>query len=105
MNQENALQKKNRMTKNDTASTEVFHWTIEQYHRLAEANILTNDDKTELLNGQIIYINPIGKLHAATVRRLDKLLQKILGDTVLISTQNPISIFFMIQNLNLIWFF
>lgn len=82
------------MTKNVAASTEVFHWTIEQYHRLAEANILTDDDKTELLDGQIIYMSPIEKLHAAAVRRLDKLLQKTVGDAFLISTQNPISIFF-----------
>jgi Uma2 family endonuclease len=80
------------MTQIAVQQRDFFHWTLEQYHQLAEANILQEEDQTELLNGQIVYISPIGKLHAAAVRRIDKLLQKILGDDALISTQNPISL-------------
>ncbi len=80
------------MTKKAVQQEDYFHWTLEQYHQLAEANILREEDRIELLNGQIVNISPIGKLHAAAVRRIDKLLEKILGDEFLISTQNPISL-------------
>lgn len=80
------------MTSKAKIGAEIFRWSLDQYHQLAEANVLPEEARTELLNGEIIYMSPIGKLHAACVRRIDKLLQKLLGDRVLISTQNPISI-------------
>ena len=55
-------------------------FTIEQYHAMVEANILTEDTRVELLAGQIVSQMPINPPHAATLRRLNKLLTRRLSD-------------------------
>lgn len=45
-------------------------FTVEEYHRMAEAGILTEDDRVELLDGEIVEMAPIGSKHAACVDRL-----------------------------------
>ena len=68
-----------------SAPVEVYappaRFTIEQYHAMVEANILTEDTRVELLAGQIVAQMPINPPHAATLRRLNKLLTKRLSDT------------------------
>ena len=32
-------------------------WTVEEYHRMAEAGIFDEDERVELLEGKIIYKN------------------------------------------------
>ena len=69
---------------------DIYRWTVEDYHRLVEARILDEDSRVELLNGQIVQMSPIGKLHAACVDRLSDLFRDILGKSVIIRVQNPI---------------
>lgn len=64
--------------------------TVREYHRMAEAGILTADDRVELLNGQIICMSPIGSQHAACVDKLDELLKQLLTDQALVRVQNPV---------------
>lgn len=37
--------------------------TLDDYHRLGEAGILNEDDRVELLEGQLIDMSPIGPRH------------------------------------------
>lgn len=71
---------------------ELYRWTVEEYHRLAEAGILDEDSPVELLNGQIIRMSPAGDQHAACIDRLDELFRDILGKTVNIRIQSPVSL-------------
>jgi Uma2 family endonuclease len=67
-------------------------FTIEQYHKMAEVGILTEEDRVELIKGEIVEMSPIGLKHAATVNRLNQLFHRKLGDRVLVSVQNPIQL-------------
>lgn len=72
-------------------------FTVEEYHRMAEAGILHEDDRIELIRGEIIQMRrgaapPIGKPHAAIVRRLTNLLTPMLAPQAIIDVQNPVRI-------------
>lgn len=66
------------------------HFTVDSYHRLAELGVLDEDDRVELLDGQIVEMTPIGAAHAACVNRLNHLLARGLGSDVCVSAQNPL---------------
>lgn len=67
-------------------------WTVEEYHRMAEAGIFDEDERVELLEGKIIWMSAIGTAHRSAVGRTNKYLQKLLGDNnkAWISIQDPI---------------
>jgi Uma2 family endonuclease len=65
-------------------------FTIDDYHRMAEVGILSEDDRVELIDGEIVLMSPIGKHHAGTVNRLAALLHQALGGQVVIAVQNPV---------------
>ncbi len=67
-------------------------FTVQQYHQMSAANILTADDHVELIDGEIIEMAPIGSRHAACVDRLNRLLNRFLGEQALIRVQNPLSL-------------
>lgn len=66
--------------------------SVSEYHKMMDAGIFAEDDRLELINGQIVYMSPIGSFHAAMVRKLDDLLHSTLRNDALISAQNPVSI-------------
>lgn len=70
----------------------VKHWTftVEDYMRMLEAGILSEDDRIELIEGEIIEMSPIGDLHAACVIRLTMLFTRLVGVAALVSVQNPV---------------
>lgn len=57
---------------------------------MAEAGILGEDDRVELIEGEIIEMSPIGGPHAACVDRLTRLLVIGLGDAAIVRVQNPV---------------
>jgi len=65
-------------------------FTAEEYHRLGEAGILHEDDRVELVDGDIVLMTPIGTRHAACVDRLNVLLQRHLGDQAIVRVQGPV---------------
>jgi Uma2 family endonuclease len=73
-------------------SVQVEKWvfTVDEYHRMSEAGILSEADRVELIEGEIIKMSPIGKQHAACVKRLNAILSRKAGDAAIISVQDPI---------------
>ncbi len=65
-------------------------FTVEDFHRMGEAGIFSEDDRVELVDGEIINMTPIGSRHAACVARLTRLLSVSLGTTAIVWVQNPI---------------
>lgn len=65
-------------------------FTVDEYHRMGEAGILREDDRVELIEGELITMTPIGSQHAACVDRLNHLLSRRLGRRYIVRVQNPI---------------
>src|SRR5439155_6055412 len=47
-------------------------FTVEEYHQMGEAGIFHEDDRVELLAGEIVEMTPIGSHHASCVSRLNR---------------------------------
>ena len=67
-------------------------WTVTAFHRLAEAGIFTEDDRIELIAGELIETAPIGDEHAGQVNWLSNDLAYRLHQRVIVATQNPIAL-------------
>ena len=67
-------------------------FTAEEYHALGEAGILAEDDRVELIDGQIIAMSPIGSHHVAVVNRLNLLFVSRVGAAAITSVQNPVQL-------------
>ncbi len=65
-------------------------FTVEDFHRMGQAGIFSEDSHVELLDGDVVDISPIGSRHAACVSRLNRLLMQQLGDLVIVWVQNPV---------------
>ncbi|HLC15905.1 MAG TPA: Uma2 family endonuclease [Thermodesulfovibrionia bacterium] len=64
--------------------------TVDEYYSLFEAGMFDEDDRVELIEGEIIQMTPIGSHHAGSINRLNKLLSNRLSDRAVISIQNPL---------------
>jgi len=67
-------------------------FTVEQFHKMAESGILNEDDRVELIRGEIIEMAAIGLKHAACVNRLSNFLAWKLVNRVITSVQNPVEL-------------
>ena len=65
-------------------------FTLAEYYRMAEVGILGEDDRVELINGEIVKMSPIGRLHRAFVGNLGQLLASRLIGRAVVWVQNPI---------------
>ncbi|MEO6457616.1 MAG: Uma2 family endonuclease [Chloroflexia bacterium] len=74
-------------------SIERRHFTVEEYHRMAETGIISDDERVELIEGEIWRMSPIGSRHAACVNRLTKLIERFAGDSAIVSVQNPVLLY------------
>jgi Uma2 family endonuclease len=67
-------------------------FTIEEFQLMADSGIIPEDERVELIEGEIIEMGKIGRRHAAIVRRLISLLTQKLGNFAIIDAQNPIEL-------------
>ena len=65
-------------------------FTVHDYHRMGEAGILHEDDRVELIEGEIVEMTAIGTRHFSCVNGLTRLLVVSVGDETIISVQNPV---------------
>lgn len=65
-------------------------WTVEEYYRIAETEILDPSERVELIEGKIIRRAAKGIGHVIAGRRSRNLLEGRLGGQVLVWTQDPI---------------
>ena len=61
-----------------------YRFTRSDYHRMAQTGILSPDARVELIDGEIIEMNPIGRRHKASVDRLARRLDRNVGDAAIV---------------------
>jgi len=65
-------------------------FTTDEFHQMAAAGILAEDDRVELIEGEIVRMSPIGTRHASCIDRLTSLFARRLGTRAIVRVQNPI---------------
>ena len=65
-------------------------FTTQEYEQIAAAGVFAEDDRVELLDGEIVEMSPLGPQHSACVDRLNRLLQRRVGDEAIVRVQSPV---------------
>ena len=66
------------------------YFNVDEYYRMVKVGLLSEDDRVELIEGEVIEMSPIGSTHGGTVKRSSKFLNRKLGDIAIVSVQDPV---------------
>jgi Uma2 family endonuclease len=67
-------------------------FTLEEYHKLTEIGFFHEDDRIQLINGELVEMVAKGKAHETCLRNLLRELPKLIGNQATLQCQAPISI-------------
>lgn len=67
-------------------------FTTAEYHQMVAAGIFDEDDRLELIDGEIVEMSPIGPRHVAAVNRLTEVLGEQARGLAILSVQNPVEL-------------
>jgi Uma2 family endonuclease len=70
----------------------ILRLSIEQYHAIIQAGILTDDDSVELLEGWLVFKMPKNPPHRVTTRLVRTALENILPRGWYVDSQEPITL-------------
>lgn len=73
-----------------TVKVERWTFTVDEVYQMLAAGILTEDDRVELIEGELIKMSPIGERHAACVKKSNALFNRLIGQQAIVSVQDPI---------------
>ena len=65
---------------------------VTDYHRMVDAGILGEDDRVELIAGEVVDMSPVGTRHAACVDRLNMALTRHAAGSAIVRVQSPIQL-------------
>jgi Uma2 family endonuclease len=65
-------------------------FSVDDYDEMIEHGILTENDRVELIRGEIVKKMPLGDSHVACVNRLTRIFVRSVGESAIVSIQNPI---------------
>ncbi len=61
-----------------STAIERYQFSVADYERMGEIGILTEDDRVELIAGEIVRMSPVGNRHVGCVNVLTDLLAEIV---------------------------
>jgi len=65
-------------------------FTADDYQRMGQAGILSEDDRVELIDGEVVAMTPIGPRHNAAVNRANRAMVTAVGDTAIVQVQGSV---------------
>lgn len=65
-------------------------FTVDEYYWMARVGILSEDDRVELIDGEIVEMSPIGPEHASAVMRLGAIFHRAFDGVAQTGIQNPV---------------
>ena len=65
-------------------------FTTDEFHTMIDAGVFKEDDRLELIKGEIVEMTPIGKKYAVCVRKLMNLFARHISQDILLDAQNPL---------------
>jgi Uma2 family endonuclease len=71
---------------------ERYRWTVALYHQMIETGILGEDERIELIKGELATMSPIGAEHSGTLKKLTEMLFEQLRRRAVISVQDPLQV-------------
>lgn len=74
------------------AATRPRRFTVAEYHWMGRVGILRPEERTELLDGVIVEMTPIGGAHAATVKRANHFFSRRVPESIIVSVRDPIRV-------------
>lgn len=80
-----------RLDENGIAPERLRPLRRREFDKLVELGLFDEDERLELLHGQLIVMNPPGPEHASLVNRFNRALTRLLGERALVSVQNPLA--------------
>jgi Uma2 family endonuclease len=75
------------------APTDLFHlhrMTVDQFERMAEADLIPREDRVELINGVLVDMSPLGDAHVVVVAKLHYELGRRLDGRAVIFDQSSL---------------
>ncbi|MFN8513348.1 MAG: Uma2 family endonuclease [Thermomicrobiales bacterium] len=69
------------------------HYTLAEYHHLGDIGVLGEDDRVELIEGEIVTLETITGHHMWGVIHFTHGMSELPGKTWLVSVQNPVHLF------------
>jgi Uma2 family endonuclease len=67
-------------------------FTVQDYHKMIDAGIFAGNSNYELIEGEIVKKMTVGDYHISCVNRLNRLFNLKIGETAIVSIQNPVVI-------------
>ena len=65
-------------------------FTVDEYYAMAEAGILTEGDRVELIDGVIVEMAPVGSRHVGVVNGFNRAFTEAVGRRAVVQVQSPI---------------
>ena len=69
-----------------------WRFTVDDFMRMAEAGVLCDEDRVELINGEVRAMSPVGPSHGAVLNRLNMFFSPKLFGKAIVSIQNPVQL-------------
>jgi Uma2 family endonuclease len=64
--------------------------TVEHFYRMAEAGLFAEDERVELVDGEVIDVPPMGHAHAGVLDYLAKMIMSSVGARAIVRQQLPL---------------
>jgi Uma2 family endonuclease len=75
-----------------SVQTQRWLFTVQEYHLMTEAGVFANNERVELIEGEIIQMAAIGTRHASSVKRLTRRFSLIPEERATLGVQDPIQL-------------